>query len=246
VTKRLGPGKVSALNHRVGEAKEDLKLEHVIDSLRELRLAYKRYFKNPSPNRPERWRHCEACFDRALAALKDREVAVRLNPLMSAAIKDGHASTPMAASNASSFEPRIDRLERRVGSSLGYSEAELTDFFTTARGTLSSANDRHTPLAAPRSSDELVEQLLQAHAQVVSVFHAPRGRRWSRRDRRRDRGQVRKNVQRELYAIGALVANGLHAEEFHYSLALSLGVRGAEASRRQRITRVVERLADAA
>jgi len=82
---------------------------------------------------------------------------------------------------------KIDRLERRIGKSLGFSEAELTDFFSTARGTLSSANDRHKPLAAPKSSDDLVKQLQHAHAQVLSIFHAPRGHRWSRRDRRRIR-----------------------------------------------------------
>ena len=237
---------MSALIFSVGKSKEDVALEHVIESLRELRVAYKRYFANASPSRPDRWRRCEVCYDRALTALKDQEVAARLNPLIVAAIKDGHASAPMAASNASDFDRRIEDLERRLGNALGYSEAELTKLFSTARGTLSSANDRHTPLAAPRSSDDLVEQLQRVHAQVLGVFHVPGGRRGSRRDRRRDRGQVRQNVLCELYAIGALVANGLHAEEFHYSLALSLGVRGAEAPRRQRITSVVERLAAAA
>lgn len=218
-------------------------MSSTIDSLRELKVAYKRYFANPKPTLPERWLLCESCFERTIRTLSSPEIASAVDPLISEAIVDAQASTAMAASNLSPrFEPRIEELERRLGRQLGYSESELDKYFSSARAALESAVSRQVALDVPASSQDLVDRLDAMHNQVRFVFHAPR-EQLPRRTKRALRGQVREHAQRELYAVAVLVSGALYAaESFPLTLALSIGVAGSEASRRRHLARDVKPL----
>lgn len=226
---------------------ESVELSDAIESLRGLRAAQKKYFANPRPTLPERWDLYEKRLDRAVQTLNSPRVAGAVDSLISSAVQNGLTSTSMATSIMRSVEvePRVSELERSQCRSLGYSDTDFNRFIKDAQSSLASAQSKHETLSVPLSSTDLIERLYNMHEQVKLVYQAPRDH-WSRRERRQIRGQVRRNAEQELYAVGALVANAQFAGDFRYSLALSLGVTGAGTPGRRQLRRAVESLASAA
>ncbi len=211
----------------------------LIESLRALRVAYKRYFANP---RPERWDECVARFEQVTTALTSSELAPVVDQRIMSAVELGQVTTAVAADKLLPVSTTDRELSHRLGGALGYSEPEVQRLFAAASKALVSAHARHISIKAPASSEELLERLHRLHGRVKLVYAAP-ARQWSRRERRRVRGQVRRNTESELFAVGVLLLAACgDSSDFGLAMALNLGVMGSAESLRRRLKHDVQPL----
>jgi hypothetical protein len=208
----------------------NLTAEATVEILRDLRRAYKRYFKHPDDDL--RWRACESHYQKATEALKSSALSDVVDPAIAAAVESGHATPAQAAPNLREAGREILDPERRLGWSLGYDDHEFAGLVKLATDALGAAQREGRALHAPQTAAALAEQLTLVHERVHAAFSESIEE--PRKTKKAHREEAREYLTRSLYAVGAIVANAAAQELFAYSYALSLGVHYAPPATRSR------------
>ena len=216
-----------------------------VDALARLRRAYRRYFDNPT----ELKKHaCTRAHKEAVDLLTSREVAERVDPLITAAIESGHATPSQAMPTLDEAPADVVRYERRIGrKNLGYPDGFLAKHLKRAKKALRKAADKKRPLALPSTCAEIAAELEDVAARVhdavdSSVEEPARIKRAHRRD-------AHDYAMRRVYMVGSIVVDACqeHEHVFTYSYSLSLGIAAiGNTPRKARVVAVEDRASEAA